>query len=533
MYKLMIVDDEEEVRKGIVKKIDWNRFHFDIAGEAENGREALDIMEEHIPDVVITDISMPFMDGLELAKSVKENYPTVKTVILTGFDDFKFAQQAIKYGVSDYILKPVLPKDINEILKKLKNEIDGEIAEREDRIKLQRHYAESLPILRDNFLTHIVTGRPSGEEIARKAESYGLRLMGEYFITAVIGIDANDPLADEDTELLRFAIRGAVKEILDKYEMGEAFFYADNLAVIAGFEKGEPVLIRNRMFTVLEEIRQTVEKYYRATVTAGVGTVSNTLANIRQSYLSACNALEYRLVLGGNRIIFVDDLEPEATGAVAFDEEKERMLVSAIKFGGEKEVSDAVKALFSDIGAVRSIKEYRIYFMEINAAILKLARVFLPDVPFESAMEKKIDDFGNMEEAMAWLTSHCMKLRLQIARKMTNTAQQLLEKAKDFIGRNYGDNELGIQKLADHLHISACYLSLIFKKEAGQTFLKYLIGVRLDAAKELLANPEVKIAEIAEKCGYPDVNYFSYFFKKNFGLSPREYRNTIGGKKES
>ena len=124
MYKLLIVDDEAEVRKGIIRKIDWGKYDFEIAGEAENGREALDIIEENIPDAVITDITMPMMDGLELTAVIKETYPTIKTIILTGFDDFKFAQQAIKYGVSDYILKPVMPSDIDELMAKLKPSIN-------------------------------------------------------------------------------------------------------------------------------------------------------------------------------------------------------------------------------------------------------------------------------------------------------------------------------------------------------------------------------------------------------------------------
>lgn len=148
MYKLIIVDDEEEVRKGIIQKIEWSKYNFEISGEAENGREALDLIEENIPDAVITDITMPLMDGLELAAIIRESFPTVKTIILTGFDDFRFAQQAIKYGVSDYILKPVQPKDIDDLMEKLKIQIDHEIAQKEDITQLRRHYYESLPIIK-------------------------------------------------------------------------------------------------------------------------------------------------------------------------------------------------------------------------------------------------------------------------------------------------------------------------------------------------------------------------------------------------
>ncbi len=532
MYKLIIVDDEEEVRRGIIETIKWDKFGFEIVGEAENGREALELIEENTPDVIITDISMPLMDGLQLAAAVQDEYPTVKIVILTGFDDFKFAQQAIKYGVIDYILKPILPKEISELMQKLKKQIDSEIEEKNDKEKLKQHYYESMPVLKENFLMSLVSGRQGKDEAERKISDFDLRIKGSCFAAAALSIDSGssqDMWDDSDTELMKFAVFNIAQEILDKRGNGEVFFFDNAPVIIAGVESTDKSAAFRKVFSLLEEIRQSVEKYLKFTVVIGLGSIYDSVERIAHSFESAVTALEYRLVLGGNKVIFADDLEPEITDTIVFDENKERRLISSIKFGEKKDVFEAVALLFHDVGKKASIKGFQLYFLEILAAISKLARVFQIDVteilPHGSGFYADISRFETTDEMKEWIETLCSKLMDIISAKRVNTIQTMLEKAKDFIDENFDDHELSLQKLADVLFISPSYLSLIFKNEAGETFLKYLIRVRLEAAKELLNAPDVKITEVAERVGYPDISYFSYFFKKNFGVSPREYRS--------
>lgn len=542
MYKLIIVDDEEEVRKGVIQKIKWSKFNFEIAGEAENGREALDLIEENIPDVVITDITMPLMDGLELAAVLKDSYPTVKTVILTGFDDFKFAQQAIKYGVADYILKPVLPKDIEDLIEKLKNQIDEEIAQKEDIVMLRRHYNESLPVIRDRFLTLLITGRPNENEVEKRIAGFSLNLGGNVFVVAAANIDAssfkNNIFEENDTELVKFAVLNISQEIIAKHSFGEVFFHDENLAIIAGFRDSEKTSVLNKSFSVLEEIRQNVEKYLKINITIGLGSICNSLVRLRDSYKTALTALDYKLVIGGDKVIFIEDLEPQTADNVVFDEGKEKTLISGIKFGTQKDVIEAVDALFNDISGIKaSFTEYQLYLIEIAASISRLTRDFQLDAGeifgLGSSLYEEIFKFKTVNEVRNWVEEICIKLMKHISSKRQNTTEMLLEKAKDYILSNYGEDDLSIQKLANHLHISPSYLSLIFKKDAGVTFLKYLVSIRLEAAKDLLRSSDLKTTEIAERIGYPDINYFSYFFKKNFGMSPREYRNNFMQKKES
>ncbi|MCK5129482.1 MAG: response regulator [Clostridiales bacterium] len=541
MYKLLIVDDEEEVRHGIVKKIDWSQFNFVVIGEAENGREALDIIEDNIPDIIITDISMPLMNGLELAKSVKQSFPTVKIVILSGYDDFKFAQQAIKYGVSDYILKPVLPDDLNKLVGKLKNQLDNEIEEKKDRKKLEQHYLDSLPILKDNFLTSLVIGNLEIGEIESKISFFDLTIRGNFFSVAIIGLDKKsiEILENEEKikDLTKFAVLKIAQDILSNNTTGEAFYYGNALVIIAGMNDNARADACNKLFLVLDEIRQNVEKYLSITITIGIGNIIENIVQMKESYDTANIALEYKLVLGGNKIIFVEDIEPVSNNMICLEEEKEKKLLSSIKFGDNKNVENAVQNLFNDFSGIQApINEYHLYFMEIFTMLSKLSRIYQLDImdmlPENYNLYLEINNFNSMDEAENWIMSLSIELMKQIASERLTTTQRLLEKAKDYINSNYNDTELSVQKLADYLFISASYLSLIFKKEAKETFLKYLIRIRLDVAKNLLRNPGMKISEVAGKVGYPDISYFSYFFKKNFGVSPREYKNSEANKLE-
>lgn len=534
MYKLVIVDDEEEVRKGIIQKIEWDKYNFEVTGEAENGREALELIEENVPDIVITDITMPLMDGLELAAILKESYPTVKTVILTGFDDFKFAQQAIKYGVVDYILKPILPKDINTLVAKLQSQIDDEIAQKEDMVKLRQHYNESLPVIRERFLTLLITGKPDEAEVKKRISAFNLRLNGNIFVIAAANVDAdnfkNNIFKECDTELVKFAVLNISQEILSRRYFGEVFFHDENLVIIASFNNTDKTSVLNKSFSILDEIRQNVEKYLKINITIGLGSLCFSLSRLRESYKSAISALDYKLVIGGNKVIFIEDLESQTADSIVFDDSKEKALISGIKFGTQKDVKKAVDTLFEDLSGMKtSFTEYQLYLIEITALISRLARDFQLDAAeilgLRSSLHEEIFKFKSIDEVRNWIEEISIKLTRHISRKRQNTTKMLLEKAKDYIHSNYSEDDLTIQKLADHLHISPSYLSLIFKKDAGVTFLKYLVNIRLNAAKELLSTTDMKTMEIAERIGYPDVNYFSYFFKKNYGISPREYRN--------
>ncbi|WP_026486474.1 response regulator transcription factor [Caldanaerobius polysaccharolyticus] len=541
MYKLLLVDDEEEVRKGIINKIQWEKYGFDVVAEAENGWDALDVAEKIVPDVVITDIKMPFMDGIKLAELLRDKYPTAKIIILTGYDEFEYAQKAIKLNVMDYVLKPVSSKELVDVLVKVKAQIDDEIAQKQDIQALREHYRKSLPVLREKFLTSLVMGKLGKNEILERSHNYGVDLNGSLFVVSVVSIDNMVESAEnlgfvlpEDSELLSFALLNICEEVVDKYGLGIVFLNDEKIVIITVSDQNDKYAVMDRTFSALEEIKKSVEKFLKFTVTIGVGTVCGNTEGISDSYRQALSALDYKLVLGNNRVIWIEDIEPHCENKVVFDDEKERMLTSCIRVGTHEEVEGIIEKLFDGIDWTKvSIDDYKVYLMEIMTAILKTAaalnlnteEVFGSNFGVFNEMYK----FDSIRGVKEWLKNICVKIMNCISNDRKSTYKLLVEKAKEYAQNHYSESDITIDKICKFLHISPTYFSFIFKKETKMTYMNYLLQIRMNVAKELLKTTNMKVFEIAEKVGYPEPNYFSYSFKKYVGMSPTEYRNSANG----
>jgi two-component system response regulator YesN len=546
MYKLILVDDEEDVREGVVREVDWEAIGFEVIEKAENGREALEMVERLQPDVVVTDIQMPFMNGLQLAEAIRERYPTIKLIILTGHDEFEYAQRAIKLHIDEYVLKPFSAQELINALLKVKGQIQEEVAHRENVQLLMEHYRKSMPVLKENFLATLMNRKLPREEVVEKAANYGIEISGKSFVAAVMSIDGvlipeeelenREELSKSvslkyspDQALKYFALLNITEEIVDKRRLGLVFMHNDQVVVLSVRESENREIALQETMKVLEEVRQNVEKYLKFTLTVGIGTVMKDVTKISYSYEDAVLALDYRLILGNNRIISIDDVEMRTVEKVRFDDVKEHALTRCIKVGTNQEIRETMDELFQGIEGAVSVKDYQIYLLEILTCILKAAKdsnlnvdeVFGDNfIPFT-----EINKFTSLEEAKKWLAELCASMMNHIATDRQYTYKNLVEMAKDYTKNHYHEGDITINKVCGHLHISAGYFSSIFKKETKMTFVNYLNHIRMEAAKEMLRSTDMKALEIAEKVGYADANYFSFSFRKNVGVSPKEYRN--------
>lgn len=345
MYKLLLVEDEADVREGILAEIDWAACGFELVDAAENGQEAVELMERFVPDVVVTDIQMPFMDGLQLSEWIRDHYPTTKIIILTGFDEFEYAQKAVKLHIDEYLLKPYSSEDLVSMLAKIKSQIDDEAARRENVQTLQEHYRKSLPVLREVFLASLVTRRLPLREIQEKCESYNLDLQGCGFAVSLLsldnlGADDQEGPADsgslrrsKDTELKLFAVLNIAEEIVARHDLGLVFVHNRHVVVLSAVKGAQREPLMERTLAVLEEIRQSIDKYLKFTVTIGVGTFCPALPEVAYSFQDAVLALDYRPILGDNRIICISDVETRFVEKLRFDELKEHALIRCLKVG--------------------------------------------------------------------------------------------------------------------------------------------------------------------------------------------------------
>ncbi|GAA4839520.1 hypothetical protein GCM10023310_16660 [Paenibacillus vulneris] len=544
MYKLILAEDEQEVRESIVREIDWARYGFEVADTAENGKEAMEQIERWTPDVVVTDIRMPFMDGMQLSEWIRSKYPTTKIIILTGYDEFEYAQKAVKMHIDEYVLKPFSAQELIQALVKIRQLIDEETARKKNVQTLQEHYRQSLPVLREVFLGSLIHRKLPKGEIEEKALNYHVALQGDVFLVSVLSMDNPEMQGDEaraasqslkyskDNELKLFAILNISEEIVSKHQAGIVFLHNGNLVLLStSKEETDKEAVMKRTLPALEEIRQSIEKYLKLTVTIGVGTVVSDITDVSYSYSDAVLALDYRVVLGNNRIICIDDVETRQVEKLRFDELKEHSLIRCIKVGTQQEMKELVDELFYGIADTPvSFQDYQIYLLELLTAILKAAKDSNADL--DSILGSAFNPFAdihkmtNPQEAKQWILGLCTRIMTSIVSERQSSYKSLVDKAKEYTLAHYQDSDISIHKVCSHLHISAGYFSGIFKKETKMTFVNYLMHIRMEAAKELLRTTDLKTFEIAERVGYAEPNYFSFSFRKHVGVSPKEYKSS-------
>jgi two-component system response regulator YesN len=545
MYKLLLVDDEPEVTEGLMIEIDWASCGFTEVRTASNGKEAMEIFEKMEPDVLITDISMPYMNGLELSEWARKMYPITRIVILSGHDEFEYAKQAIHLQVEAYVLKPFSGEQLTETIAEVARRMDEEREQRSNIELLEEHYRTSLPIVREKFLSSLITRKQQHKDISAKAAKYGMQLEGEGYVVSIISVNHSDDGSEKgeqpsstslasstDLDLKLFSVCNISSEIWTRHELGKVFIHQDQVVLFSVSMRPESDLIMEQTQDALKEILQSIERFLRFPVMIGVGTFTREISNLKYAYESATVALDYRRILGNNLIICIDDMESRDHEKLLFDEWKEQNLVSAVKLGTEKELEEVVDGLFDEIARVQApVHEYQHYLLEMVTAIIKLTKIHESDSDdiFGGGwgILNQYQKLNSVQETKAWFGELCARVRSRIASRRQHTYKQIVEDAISYAKSHFHESDLSIAKLCAQLHISAGYFSGLFKKEIKMTFGAYLLQLRMESAKELLRTTELKAFEIADKVGFADPNYFSLTFKKYAGVSAKEYRSGL------
>lgn len=534
LYKIMLVDDEEEVRKSIIRKIDWKYTGFEVIGDAENGEDALEKIEQTEPDVVLTDIKMPYMDGLTMAEKIRQLYPSIKIVIFSGFDEFEYAKRAIKLNVIEYILKPVNVEELTAILKKVKKNLDEEIEQKRNVNLLRESYVKSLPIIREHFLNDLVHGGIGRKTISRKLNEYEIDIDGAHkWVTAAIHLEPDEKVdkavsLHKERELIPISVTKLIEEKLEgqyRYIMFHSAFESILIAAI------DPSNTQTGLIALLGDICKETKKILEVSVTIGVGVSCDNLAEISRSFKSALNALGYRAVVGIGGVICIQDMEPSSHEKLQFESQMESALISAVKFGPREKIEAVVSE------AVNRMEEAKVHFRQHQAYILAVINALTQlsqqyDLNISEMFGVETDYFEILtkvektENIRQYLLEVAYKMNAALEEGRSNTTKNVIREAKQYIQEHYQDPELSVEKICRHLHMSPAYFSTMFKKETGQAYIAYLTEIRLNHAVELLMSTADKTYIIAEKVGYPEQNYFSYVFKKKFGISPTKYRSS-------
>lgn len=526
LYKVMLVDDEEDVRQAVIRKLDWAALGFEVVGEASNGEEALEMAEKLEPDVIMTDIKMPYMDGLELCRRVKRQLPGIRMAILSGFDEFEYAREAITQQVEDYILKPVDADTMATIFERIRKSLDDEIAKRRDVEKLRRHYEESLPMIRQQALLELLSGNMPTERLGTYLTEHGLDIHADAYCVAVLRYES----WENDQRLLPISLQELVDDTLSGNLDYHSLHTRNHIAVLFLLKDG------TALETVAEVLRQLFprcKKQLGIDLHIGLGKLYMRPEDLTRSYHEAVSALEYQFLLEPGQCVYIGDIEPGAGVDHVPDPAYADALFRQIKTGSQEDLREAIADLTLHLkSANTSPQQYQIYLMELLTGLLKLIRTYQLDEK-EARLETLLNDgmsmrFSNLEELAAWLNEYCENLRCLARQERKDTIRLLIERAKDILTANYMDSDLSLESVCAQLSVSTAYFSTIFKRETGDGFVGYLTGLRMEKALELLQTTDDKTYQISEKIGYTDPNYFSYVFKKRFGVSPSRYKTSRG-----
>ena len=531
MYSILLVDDEIPVRHMIRSSIDWNQYGFFVIGEAENGLEALDIIQEKNPDVVITDIKMPYMDGISLIKELRKTHPTTTVIILSGYDEFTYAQNAIQLDVSYYALKPLCKSDFIELLTKIKNHLDEKIENITDRKRLEDAYTSAVNSLTQQLLSEVYEGHTEG--IISKAVSYKLPYDQDFYMTAVIEMTGGDAKLNLAT----------VDQVLASYMTKErssfsTIFKNNNLITfyhkIKKDKQLEESLFIKSTLNKVDDIKKYISFYTKSECNIGVSRPVYNFINLAESRRQGICALNYKPYYPHYSIYYIGDLETENLTTLStqtMDDGMEK-LVSEVKFGNSETVEGAVDELFD--------KKTGLNPGQLQTSLLKIITV-LADLAFsydiditklegmDSSLASILTDVSTIHSISAKLKNICCLLNIEIEKKRKISNKKFVEEAKKQIEINYKNSDFSLDIVSNSLGVSESYFSSTFKKECGVAFVKALTATRIEHAKTLLKNKQLKTYEIADLVGFTDPNYFSFCFKKMEGISPQAYRKTING----
>jgi two-component system response regulator YesN len=535
MYKILIADDEATVREGIRDHLNWHELGFEVVGDFENGREVIQAMEQLQPDVVLTDINMPFVDGLEVSRFLFDHYPRTKVIILTGYDDFEYAQQALKLKVHDYILKPNTAAEIRQILIRLKAELDEEARKTEDLTNLKERLRESLPLVRERFLNQLTSGSVREGELRDKLAYLELSIEGLHYLVAVIDVDDHGELERfypaTESELLYFGVFNISEEIIAKHDAG-IVFQNNNEKTIVILPGGDIEELYDSALNILEEINAAVKNFLKFTVSIGVGDVCTGLNNIHLSHKRAVSALDYRFLLGKNRVISITDIEGNANAHVPYNKVWERKLVSGIKSGTLQETELIIGHIMQNLKeSYLPLDRCYIHIQQVMISIMDaLDELDIHDdaiYRLESNPLTEIYHLKTLYEVEVLLSAYCRKASLIISEKRDHFGRVQMMKAEAYIQANYADELISLDSICKHLTMSKSYFSLLFKNYTSETLISYLTKLRIEKAKEMLKHTDLKSYEIADRVGYADPQYFSLIFKKTTGMTTTEYRNKM------
>ncbi|MDR6550878.1 response regulator [Paenibacillus qinlingensis] len=529
---LLLVEDEVGIRTRIAEFIPWDQHGITIVGMAQNGIEALHIVKIKKVDIMLVDIQMPEMDGLTLAAEINKCHPQVCMIILSGYEQFEYAQKAVQLGVMKYLLKPARNEEILEAVLQAKQKIQSEQQERFNSISLREKWSYHLSALQSVFWNNWVTGQYAEWEILHKGGELQLQLPEDRLYQ--VGILAIDPLSDEDSRfsrsdesLLQFSIQSITKEVL---ENDACYVFQDSTGnttvIFSQTELENEEVFCHRVNYSLTRLLSIVKECLKVTASAGIGQTARRLTDVARSYSQANAALQERVIYGHYVAIHSRD-EKESADVRELPAAAIKKLTVALDMCSKELVLEAVEELLEEmIQPEQSIEE-------IQLQVLLLSSMLVQWMHGKGLLSKEVlgadlhyylnnQELKSRRQIKEWLVRSLYAVLAYLDNQRTKGVNKLTSAVVAIIEANLHEN-LSLHTIAEKLFVNSSYLSRLFKMQTGQPFSQYVITKKMEKAKELLLQGD-KVQDVASQVGYINVSYFSRTFAKIWGVLPSELR---------
>ena len=537
MLKTFLAEDEIVVRENIKKMVPWEQYGFELVGEASDGEMALPLIKKLKPDLLITDIKMPFMDGLTLCKVVKKELPDIKIVILSGYDDFNYAKEAIGIGVEDYLLKPITKNAFLERLCEIRSRYEYEKSQREYYEQFHREMQEYEQNSSRDFFEGLISGTMDMGEMYERADKLGLDIVAEAYNILIFTLESENAAAGQSETYSEWEVRAWEKIESLFADHSYAMLFRNNV-----FSYG--VLVKEQKDNPGKNTRDCVEsiRAILADAPAGqpwfiaAGEPVERLSNMKHSYNTAAQTYARRYLYDGH-ILYYRDLKEEELAKddgrylkkVDINAMDPAIIQKFLGSGLKEETGNFVRDYFHAIGKEpMTSMVFRSYvILNVRFSVLSfLNRMgYCASALEESDTEDALEQGGaSMEAAMAYAEKILQKAIEIRDENSGNKNRDILEHSIEYIKTHYMDENMSLNAVAQVANISANHFSALFSQNIGQTFIEYLTGIRMEHAKELLRCTGKRASEIALEVGYKDSHYFSYLFKKTQGMTPSDYR---------
>ncbi len=529
MVKVFLVEDEFVMREGIKNNVDWTAHGYEFCGEAGDGEVAFPMIQKLKPDIVITDIRMPFMDGLELSKLIKKEMPWIEIIILTGFEEFAYAKEAIKIGVAEYLSKPISAEELLRELDIISARIEEKHREQEIQEKYKQEMEENNLKNRKEFFHYLVSGSKSAAELHEIADKNDINLSAMWYNIILFQLKSTQHGEEEFSS----SVLEAEKElhaITERYPILVFDQGLEGKAIL--FKADSEEEMKSTQNRYLTEIQDVLANYKHLKYFGGIGKYVNRLRELPESFEHARKAFAHRYLMVGSGIVdgkasdeqseqedfHIENVNPKQVDRARISE--------FLRLGNQEETAYFVEEYFKGLGT--NVMQSNIFRQYIVMDAYFCVGEFLESIQIDKEAITSPDfasdilkNEPNAREYVIEIISKAIGLREQNA---NDRYRGIVLQVMKYIEENYADENLSLNVVASHVNFSPNHLSTIFSQETNQTFIKYLTDYRMNKAKELLRCSGEKSSAISMKVGYKDPHYFSYLFKKTQGMTPTQYR---------